>query len=217
MLKKLILFPFSGNTREALLTVLAINAKKRTWDVLGFIDDDPTQHGRECMGVKVLGGRRILSKFPRSQVLAVPGNPANFLGRKRVIDGLRVERERFARIIDPRVVFSPDATIGRNVLIMAHTFISCGVTIGDHCVMLPNTVVSHDSVVGDYCCVGSSVAIAGFVTIGSLCYIGSGARIRERISIQQRSLIGLGANVIADIHEGVVAVGNPARVMRKVA
>jgi len=216
MLKKLILFPFAGNSREALLSILAINAKKKEWDVVGFIDDDPATHRKRCLGVKVLGGRKMLKKFPKAKVLAVPGSPHNFLKRKEIIENLKVDRERFATIIDPSVALSPDAKVGCNTLLMANVVISCAVTIGNHCIILPNTVVSHDSVVGDYCCIGSNVSISGNVTIGPMSYIGSGSRIRERVSVKKRTLIGLGANVISDMEEGVVAVGNPARAIRKV-
>ena len=82
--------------------------------------------------------------------------------------------------------------------------------------VLPNTVISHDSVVGDHCCFGSNVSVSGNVAIGPLCYVGSGARVRERIVIKEGTLVGLGATVVSDIEKGVVVIGNPARVLRKV-
>jgi len=215
MPEKLILFPFGGNSREALLSVLAVNARKKTWDIAGFIDDDPATHGKECFDVKVLGGREVLKRFSKAKVLAVPGNPDNFLKRRDIIDSLKLDVDRFAKIIDPSVTLSPDAKVGCNTILMSNVFISCGVTIGKHCVILPNTVVSHDGSIGDYCCVGSNVSISGNVVVGPMCYIGSGVRMKERITIKKRTLIGLGSNVISDIEEGVVAVGNPAHVIRK--
>jgi len=216
MLKKLILFPFGGNSREALLSVLAINKKRKTWDVVGFIDDNTATHGKKYLGIKVLGGKDILKAFSKAKVLAVPGNPDNFLKRKQFIADLKLDSSRFATIIDPSVTLSPDAKVGCNTLLMANVFVSCGATIGEHCVVLPNTVVSHDSIIGDYCCVGSNVSISGNVVIAPMCYIGSGVRVKERISIKKETLIGLGSTVISDIEEGVVAVGCPAHVIRKV-
>lgn len=215
MPEKLILFPFGGNSREALLSVLSINARKKTWDILGFIDDNPAAHGKDCLGVRVLGSREILKKFSSARVLAVPGNPNTFLERKKIIEDLKIRKERFATIVDPSATISPDAKIGHNTLLMAKVFISCAVTIGDHCIVLPNTVISHDSAVGDYCCIGSNVSISGSVKIEPVCYIGSGSSIRERVNIRKNALVGLGSNVISDIGVGVVAVGNPARAIRK--
>jgi sugar O-acyltransferase (sialic acid O-acetyltransferase NeuD family) len=215
MAKKLLLFPFGGNARESLPSIFAINDINQEWDLLGFVDDNIATHGKECCGVKVLGGRDILRSFPDAFVLAVPGSPKNFSMRSNIITGLGIEESRFATIVHPSVVKARDATIGYNSLVMSGVVISCGVTIGNHCLILPNTVVSHDSVVDDLCCIGSNITISGSVHIGATCYIGSGTKIREEISIGSGTLVGLGSNVISDIEARVIAVGNPAKVLKK--
>jgi sugar O-acyltransferase (sialic acid O-acetyltransferase NeuD family) len=211
MAKEILLFPFGGNARESLISILAINNVKREWNILGFIDDDPSLLGKDCCGVKVIGGREILRDISGSYILALPGNPKNYLKRKDIIDSLNLESSRFTTIIHPSAKITADSKIGYNTIIMPNVVISCGVSIGNHCIVLPNTVISHDSIVGDYCCVGSNVAISGYVVIGSNCYIGSGANIKENIHIGRGTLIGLGSNVISNIEENSVVVGNPAK------
>jgi sugar O-acyltransferase (sialic acid O-acetyltransferase NeuD family) len=215
MSKKLIIYPFGGNARESLITILEINRIKKEWDVVGFVDDDPSTWKKDCCGIKVLGGREVFGRFPDAYVLAVLGNPNNYLKRKSIIESLGIDISRFATIIHPSVVISPDSEIGYNTLLMPNIVVSCAVKIGNHCVILPNTVISHDSKVGDYCLIGSNVTISGEVTIGSICYIGSGSKIRDNISVGQKSLVGLSSNVVSDVEEGVVVAGNPARVIRK--
>jgi sugar O-acyltransferase (sialic acid O-acetyltransferase NeuD family) len=217
MSKKLLLFPFGGNARESLASIFAINAKNEEWDLFGFVDDNDSTHGKECCGVKVLGGREILREIPDAYILAVPGSPHNFLTRSAIISGLGIEESRFATIVHPSVVKAPDAKIGCNSLIMSGVVVSCGVTIGKHCIILPNTVVSHDSVVEDFCCIGSNISVSGSVHIGSSCYIGSGTKIREDISIGSGTLIGIGSNVVSHIQAGAIAVGSPAKEIRKSA
>jgi sugar O-acyltransferase (sialic acid O-acetyltransferase NeuD family) len=215
MSKKLLLFPFGGNAREAIISVLAINSIRPEWDIVGFFDDDHSVHGKDYYGIKVLGGREVLCTYDDAYVLAVPGSPKGYLRRKTIIDSLSLNLSRFATIIHPTVVRAPDAMIGYNTLLMSNVVVSCGSRIGNHCIVLPNTVLAHDSSISDYGCIGSSVSISGSVGIGSECYIGSGVKIRENIRIGERTLIGLGSNVISDIEEGTVAVGNPARAIRK--
>lgn len=215
MSKKLLLFPFGGNARESLMSVFAINERKKEWDIVGFIDDDQSLHGKECCGIKVLGGRELLREHSDAFVLSVPGSPKGYLKRKSIIEGLSIDSSRFATIVHPSVVMAPDTSVGYDTLLMANVVVSCGVHLGNYCIVLPNTVIAHDSNVGDYCCIGSNVSISGSVTIDSECYIGSGVKVREHVCIGKRSLIGLGSNVISDIEEGIIAVGNPARVMRK--
>ena len=158
MSKKLLLFPFGGNAREALMSVFAVNEKNKEWVVLGFIDDDQSRHGNECCGIKVLGGREILKEIPDAFVLAVPGSPTSYPRRKEIIASLHVDNAHYATIIHPSVVIAPDAIIGYNTIIMPNVVISCGVKIGSHCIFLPNSVISHDSIVDDYCCFGSNIS-----------------------------------------------------------
>lgn len=213
--KKLLLFPFGGNARESLIAIFAANSQEPQWEVLGFVDDDRSNHGKECCGVYVLGGRTIIQETPEAMVLALPGNPGNYNRRKEIIAGLQLEESRFATVLHPSVTKSPDATVGYNTLVMANVVLSCGVRIGSHCVILPNTVVSHDSSVGDYCCLGSNISVSGSVAIGQNCYIGSGTKMREKITIGAGALVGLGSNLIGDIPADVIAAGNPARVLKR--
>lgn len=217
MSKKLLLFPFGGNARESLVSIFAMNEIQEEWDLLGFVDDNVSMHGKECCGVPVLGGRSIFNKFPDAYVLAVPGSPKNFSRRSNIIYDLAIDESRFATIIHPSVVKALDATIGYNTLIMSGVVVSCGVRIGNHCLILPNTVVAHDSTVEDFCCIGSNISISGSVRIGSNCYIGSGTKIREDISIGNKTLVGLGSNVVSPLQAGIIAVGNPAKEIKKIS
>lgn len=215
MAKKLILFPFGGNAREAVMMIEAINRANFEWDLIGFVDDDINLKGRTCCGVRVLGGREILQQSPDAFVLAVAGSPQNYLKRRSIIESLKLEPSRFVQIIHPSVAKSSDVKIGRNVLIMANVVLTTGVVIGDHCIILPNTTISHDAVIGDYSCIGSQVAISGSVEIGENCYIGSGATLRDGIRIGDKTLVGAGSTVVSSVEPGVVVAGSPAKPLAK--
>lgn len=217
MPKKLILFPFGGNAREAVDVICAINRKNKEWDLLGFIDDDPKTWDKSLLGIKVLGNRELLKEFPDVYLLAVVGRPDKYLKRQEILEGLEWQESRFAKIIHPTAQVSDGAVIGYNTLLMANTVVSCEATIGNHCVILPNTVISHDSVIEDYCCIGSNVSISGNVTIKKNCYIGSGTSVRDDITIGEKTLVGIGSNVVENIEAGCVVAGNPAKEMRKAA
>lgn len=55
------------------------------------------------------------------------------------------------------------------------------------------------------------------VHIGKNCWIGAGAIILPGITIGDYSVIGAGSVVTKDIPSGVVAVGNPCRVLREIS
>jgi maltose O-acetyltransferase len=54
------------------------------------------------------------------------------------------------------------------------------------------------------------------VTIGSDVWVGGGAIILPGVTIGDRTVIGAGSVVTKDVPAGVVAVGNPCRVLREV-
>lgn len=88
--------------------------------------------------------------------------------------------------------------------------------------------------VGDYTLIGPNVTIATAghpidpdlrekayqfnksVKIGNNCWIGAGAIILPGVTIGDNTVIGAGSVVTKDIPSGVVAVGNPCRVLREV-
>ncbi|MFW8642680.1 acyltransferase [Rhizobium beringeri] len=48
-----------------------------------------------------------------------------------------------------------------------------------------------------------------------LSYLGMGALVKERMQIGHSSIIGMGSVVHIDIPDEVIALGNPARVVRR--
>ena len=88
--------------------------------------------------------------------------------------------------------------------------------------------------IGDYTLLGPNVVIATAghpilpelrekafqynapVHIGRNCWLGAGVIVLPGITIGDNSVIGAGAVVTKDIPAGVIAVGNPCRVLRKI-
>ncbi|HMO46682.1 MAG TPA: acetyltransferase [Rubrivivax sp.] len=202
--RPLLIFPFNGNGLEAL------DCLGGKFQLLGFVDDTPAKQSQNAYGSAVFS-REALVRWPRAQVLAVPGGPASFQSRRAVIDGLGIEASRYARVIHPSARISPLATIGHNVLIMAGVVITSNAVIGDHVCVLPNTVIHHDSTVGSGCLVGSNVSVAGNTAVGENCYIATGSSIMNGLEIGAGTLVGLGSTVIRSVPAASRIAGNPAR------
>ncbi len=206
--KCVLLFPYNGNSREAL------DCLKPDTFVIGFIDDDIELQQYRGAGYRIMG-RDALDLFPQAKVLAVPGSSETYLQRGGIISDLNIGSERFITAIHPTASVSRHARIGIGVVIMAGVVIPANAVIGNHVCILPNTVIHHDVTVGDLTLIGSGVIVAGGVNIGRNCYMGSGTNIIHQVRIGDRALLGLGSNVIRNVPDGAIMAGNPARQIAK--
>ena len=204
MKKKLILFPFSGNSFEA------VDCALHEFDIIGFVDDHPDKQGAQALGI-INYQRDFIDNNNDAFVLALPGSPSTYEKRNLIIASLQLDSSRFATVIHPSASVSKHARIGFNTLIMAGAVVTSNAIIGNHVIILPNSVIHHDTTIGDYTCIGSNVTIAGNVTVGNQCYIGSGSSIINGISIASGTLVGMGSNVIRPVNKKSVVAGNPAR------
>lgn len=110
-----------------------------------------------------------------------------------------------------------------------NTFLGQRVFFNFNCVLLDVCPVR----IGDYTLFGPAVQIytathplnaelrrsqefARPITIGSDVWVGGGAILCPGITIGSRSVIGAGSVVTRDVPEGVLAAGNPCRVIREV-
>lgn len=204
MKTQILLFPFGGNSMEAL------DCLDDRFEVLGFVDDNTEKIGNTYLDFQIFD-RKAFINFPTAKVLACVGSPNNFQKRKEIIQSLNLPQERFMNIIHPTVQISKYAKVGNNCLIMAGVVITHNAQIGDNVIILPNSVIHHDTKIGNYTCIGSNVVIAGFCDIGESCYIGSGTNIINNTTIGEKTMIGLGANVINSFGTHKKIVGNPAK------
>lgn len=181
--------------------------------VLGFVDDDPQTHNRTLCGLPVLGDWSWFEHADRSElfVICAIGLPhvREQLVRRAVADGLR-----FTNAISPLAYVSPDASIGKGVMIFPNTFVSAGSVVADHAIVNVCASVSHNTHVSRYGTLNPAVHLAGHVTIGEGSYLGIGSSVITGVSIGEWSTIGAGAVVIRDLPDNVTAVGVPAEIIR---
>lgn len=118
-------------------------------------------------------------------------------------------------------IISSDARVSRFAVLEEGVVVSSGVAIANRSLVGTNTainlnsIIGHDVKVGSDSSISSQVNIGGGVCIGNSTYLGMGSLIREGVRIGDNSVVGMGAVVFSDIPDGVVAVGNPARIVKK--
>jgi sugar O-acyltransferase (sialic acid O-acetyltransferase NeuD family) len=212
--RDLLLIGAGGFARETVEVVRAINERRPTWRLLGFLDDDAALRGTEVDGVPVLGSLTQIQRYPEALVAVCIGNPGNYFSRKRVVRRLRLPPSRYATLIHPSAVLPSTATIGPGSILLASVVATTAVHIGAHVAMMPAVVLTHDDIVGDFATLGAGVRLAGRVHVGEGAYIGAGVNVREDCSVGAWALVGMGSLVTRQVPAGEVWYGWPDRFRR---
>ena len=109
-------------------------------------------------------------------------------------------------------------TIGENFYTNHNVTILDGakVTFGDNVFIAPNCVFSTAGHSIDSEQRAKGLEIARPITVGNNVWIGANVSVLPGVTIGNSSIIGAGSVVNKDIPEGVIAAGNPCKVIRKI-
>ena len=135
-------------------------------------------------------------------------------------------REMFAEVGENCYVESPFYANwgGHHVHLGSNVYINMGakmvddthIYIGDNCMLAPNVVIATAGHPIDPELRAQGLQYNLPVRIGRNCWLGAGVIVMPGVTIGENTVIGTGSVVTKDIPAGVVAVGNPCRVMRQV-
>ncbi len=106
-----------------------------------------------------------------------------------------------------------DTTIGAMTRIQADAYITAYSTLEEHVFIAPCVVTTNDNFMGR---TDRRHALMKGPTIRRGARIGGGAILCPGIEIGEEAFVGAGAVVAKDVPPGVVVVGNPARILRRV-
>jgi acetyltransferase-like isoleucine patch superfamily enzyme len=123
----------------------------------------------------------------------------------------------FLRYLQTSYLRLTGVKIGKNTMISLRAKIDVRrgkVVIGDNCHITYGCVIlSHD---GSARQINPNNDGEGSVVIGNNVFVGVNSVILPNVTIGDSSVIGAGSVVTKDIPPGVVAVGNPARVIQQI-
>ena len=156
--------------------------------------------------------------------MAVPEIQERFAHAKALLarmGGMSTYEDGYRKLLEELVPGIPETSIicppfhcdhGDGIKLGEHVFVNANCTLIGPCVQI---YTPHHPM--DYQERRGSKEYAYPVTIGEDCWIGGGAIICPGVTIGSRCVIGAGSVVTKDIPDDCVAVGNPARVIRKQA
>ncbi len=181
------------------------------WDEIVFIDD--TVPEGLFKGIKRMPFEEFREKFSckDAKVVIAMGEPEYKI---LLYNKVKECGYSFGNVIHPSVYISPDAKLGEGIIAQMGGMIAVDTSVGNNVILEQYVVVAHDSVIEDHAQISAFVMISGHCKIGEGTYIGIGVPIRDEIEIGRNTIIGMGSVVQRNIPDNVIAMGNPARVMK---
>jgi sugar O-acyltransferase (sialic acid O-acetyltransferase NeuD family) len=181
------------------------------WSEIVFIDD--TVDAGIFKGIQRMPFEQFKEKYTPhdAKVVIAMGEPEYKIA---LFSKVRNCGYSFANVIHPTAYISPDAKLGEGIIVQMGSMISVDALIGDNVTLEQYVVVAHDVVIDSHAQISAFVMAAGHCRIGEGTYIGIGVPIRDMITIGKNSIVSMGAVVQRDIPDDVIAMGNPARVMK---
>jgi len=126
-----------------------------------------------------------------------------------------LNKENFLSLIRQSSFVSKSSETGHGFLMDHLSVISSFTKIGFGVTFKRGSTIGHHCEVGDYVSLNPGAVVSGYVKIGEGTEVGTGVSVVNNVSIGRHCLIGAGSVVTKDIPDGVVAYGNPCKVIRK--
>ena len=210
---KLCLYGAGGFGKEVYDIALRINKKDSRWDEIFFIDDIP-DIDKTYNNSRLFSVDNMLEEFNHStiEIIIAIGEPVI---RKKLFNKVKSMGIKLATLVDPSALISDTASMGEGVIVAPFSNITCSTVLGCNVAINAHSTVGHDITIGDHTVISTNVTIGGNSVIGKESFIGLGAQTKENLSIGSEVIIGMGAIVFKDIPDKMIAMGNPARPIRR--
>lgn len=142
-------------------------------------------------------------------------SPLNRELRKTIINKFENLTFNFPVIIAKNSCIAGNVKINQGTIVFNAVTVNTSTTIGKHCILNTGCIIEHDCVLSENVFIGPGAIICGHTKIGKNTFIGAGAILSDSINIVENVIVGAGANVVGDINESGLYLGNPAKKINK--
>ena len=212
-LRPIVVYGAGGHGREVAALIEDANSDARTWELLGFLSDNASEHGQERNGYGVLGGAEwLLRAAPDVGVVLAIGSSAQ---RYRVARTLDASGRAYPILRHPSAQLTRHATLGAGTMLMGGCIVTVNVVVGRFGILNRACSVSHDCRLGDFVTLAPGVMLGGGVKLEEGCDVGIAACAIPGVTVGAWSIVGGGAAIVRSLPNDCTAVGVPARIVRR--
>lgn len=198
--------------KEIMILANMINERDHRWDEIVFIDNK--EDFTVFKGKKVITFEKAKSCYTNQDMefIVAVGEPKT---RRLLRENIAQAGFSLAVLVHPSIRISEGTALGAGTIVSSNCFISCDTTIEENVLLQPFVSIGHDCNIKKDTVISTFVCISGDCTIGKETYIGIHTAIKEKTVIGSQTIIGMGSVVVRDIPDQVIAMGNPARIMKE--
>lgn len=207
-MQRLVIVGAGGFGREVFSMIQDINRVRNTWDVLGFLDDNPGSLDGTSAYPPVLGAVEHYQDIEDSWAVCAVGSPKI---RQEITRRLDAQGARWASIIHPSVNIGCGSTLGGGCILCIRSIVTVDVHIGNHVHLNCTSDAGHDARIGDFCTLSSHVDICGHAVVEEGAFLGSHAVVLPSIRVGAWATVGAGSVAVTDVPPGKSVFGMPAK------
>jgi UDP-perosamine 4-acetyltransferase len=199
----------AGGHAKVVIELIIASANYR---IVGLVDKN---RSGATGGIPVIGTDDDLRRLRQSGIerafVALGDN------RRRLMIGRQLQKLGFEIVnaISPTAVISPSAQLGAGIAIMPAAVVNADCHIEDFAIINTGVIIDHDGQIGEASHIAPGCALAGTINVGRLAFVGTGTSVIPGISIGEEAVVGAGACLISDVPPGMLAVGVPAKILKR--
>lgn len=202
-----------GFGKEIFDIAIRDNSKNNRWDKIFFIDDNLPNNSQTYISKSyTFDDLSAASDRSSLEIVIANGEPAI---KEKLYRKVKTAGFSLGKVIDPSAIISPTAFLGEGTIITFHCTVASSAVLGNNVALNVKAIVGHDITINDHSVISSMVNIGGACVVGARTYIGMASQIKEGLIVGNDVIIGMGSVVHHDIPDEMIAIGNPARPIRK--
>jgi sugar O-acyltransferase (sialic acid O-acetyltransferase NeuD family) len=192
----------AGGHAKVVLSV----AQSNSYEMIGYLDDNPALINQSINRYPVLGDTSILTKQTANAVFGLGDN-----SKRKILADQNARFQNWQTLIHPHAYVHPSAKLGKGTVVFAGAIIQPDVVIGDHCIINTGVTVDHDCVLSHYVHLAPGVHLAGNVHIGEGAFLGIGSVVIPGMQIGEWTQVAAGGVVVHSIAARKKVMGIPAK------
>ena len=207
-MERLVIVGAGGFGREVFSMIQDINRIRRTWNVLGFLDDNLHALDGFSSYPPILGPVTHYPNLQNPSVTCAVGSPKT---RKQLVQSLNTYDVRWASIIHPTAHVGLVSTLGEGCILCIRSTLTVNVRVGNHVHINCMADAGHDASIDDYCTLSGHVDICGHTVLETGVFLGSHAAVLPGVRLGAWATLGAGSVAVSDVPSGKTVFGVPAK------